>query len=136
MSCFYNYDEHVLVNNFNIYQKLHQTSEEALFGNRNYSLAIDKFLDMIGQSVALSEHRGYRGGLDTQFGQTGQHSVYTEHMGREVMYHVATLLPFSETDTQQLQCKHHIGNDIVSLVFQEGSTPFSPDMVTSHFLST
>jgi RAP1 GTPase activating protein 1 len=116
VSCCYNYDEHVLVNNFNIYQKLHQTSEEALFGNRNYSLAIDKFLDMIGQSVALSEHRGYRGGFDTQFVKTGQHSVYTEHMGKEVMYHVATLLPFSETDTQQLQCKCHIGNDIVSLV--------------------
>ena len=50
------------------------------------------------------------------------------------MFHVATLLPYSETDSQQLQRKRHIGNDIVSLVFQEGSTPFSPDMVTSHFL--
>jgi len=132
-----NYDEHVLVNNFKfgvIYQKVHQTSEEALFGNRTHSHAMDKFLDMIGRRVPLSEHSGYRGGLDTQFGQTGQHSVYTEHMGKEIMYHVATLLPFSETDTQQLQRKRHIGNDIVSLVFQEGSTPFSPDMVTSHFL--
>ena len=132
-----NYDEHVLVNNFKfgvIYQKVHQTSEEALFGNRNHSPAMDKFLDMIGRRAALSEHNGYRGGLDIQFGQTGQHSVYTEHMGKEVMYHVATLLPLSETDTQQLQRKRHIGNDIVSIGFQEGSTPFSPDMVTSHFL--
>ena len=32
------------------------------------------------------------------------------------------------------QRKRHIGNDIVSVVFQEGPTPFSPDMVTSHFL--
>ena len=103
-----NYDEHVLVNNFKfgvIYQKVHQTSEEALFGNRNHSAAMDKFLDMIGRRVLLSEHSGYRGGLDTQFGQTGQHSVYTEHLGKEVMYHVATLLPYSETDTQQLQRK-------------------------------
>jgi hypothetical protein len=86
------------VNNFKfgvINQKLHQTSKEALFGNINHSPAMDKFLDMIGRRVALSEHSGYRGGLDTQFGQTGQHSVYTEHMGKEVMYHVATLLPFS-----------------------------------------
>merc|ERR1719445_2058126 len=30
--------------------------------------------------------------------------------------------------------KRHIGNDIVSIIFQEGNTPFSPDMVTSHFL--
>ena len=82
----------------------------------------------------LSEHNGYRGGLDTQFGQTGEYTFYTTHQDKEVMFHVATLLPYSETDTQQLQRKRHIGNDIVSLVFQEGSTPFSPDMVTSHFL--
>ena len=40
------------------------------------------------------------------------------------MYHVATLLPFSDTDAQQLQRKRHIGNDIVSIVFQEANTPF------------
>ena len=132
-----NYDEDVLVNNFKfgvIYQRVGQTSEEALFGNRVHSPALDRFLDMIGRRVTLAEHSGYRGGLDTQFGQTGQHSVYTEHLGKEIMYHVATLLPFSETDSQQLQRKRHIGNDIVSIVFQEGNTPFSPDMVTSHFL--
>ena len=132
-----NYDEHVLVNNFKfgvIYQRVGQTSEEALFGNRVHSPAMDRFLDMVGRRVTLAEHSGYRGGLDTQFGQTGQHSVYTEHLGKEIMYHVATLLPFSETDSQQLQRKRHIGNDIVSVVFQEGNTPFSPDMVTSHFL--
>ena len=132
-----NYDEHVLVNNFKfgvIYQRQGQTSEEALFGNRGHSPALDRFLDMIGHRVSLASHQGYRGGLDTQFGQTGEQSVYTEHCGKEVMYHVATLLPFSETDPQQLQRKRHIGNDIVSIVFQEANTPFSPDMVASHFL--
>ena len=132
-----NYDEHVLVNNFKfgvIYQRQGQTSEEALFGNRGHSPGLDRFLDMIGHRVSLASHQGYRGGLDTQFGQTGEQSVYTEHCGKEVMYHVATLLPFSETDPQQLQRKRHIGNDIVSIVFQEANTPFSPDMVASHFL--
>ena len=117
-----------------IYQRVGQTTEEALFGNRSHSPALDQLLDTVGRRVVLAQHSGYRGGLDTQFGQTGQHSVYTEHQGKEVMFHVATLLPFSETDTQQLQRKRHIGNDIVSVVFQEGETPFSPDMVTSHFL--
>ena len=95
---------------------------------------MERFLESVGSKVVLSEHTGYRGGLDTQFGQTGQHSFYTEHLGKEVMFHVATLLPFSETDSQQLQRKRHIGNDIVAVVFQEGDTPFSPDIVTSHFL--
>jgi RAP1 GTPase activating protein 1 len=117
-----------------IYQNVGQTSEEAMFGNRSHSPAMDKFLDMIGQRIALATHDGYRGGLDTQFGQTGQYSVYTEHMDKEVMFHVATLLPFTECDPQQLERKRHIGNDIVSIVFQEGPTPFCPDTVTSHFL--
>ena len=117
-----------------IYQNVGQTSEEAMLGNKTHSPAMDKFLDMIGQRIALATHDGYRGGLDNQFGQTGQYSVYTEHMGKEVMFHVATLLPFTECDPQQLERKRHIGNDIVSLVFQEGPTPFCPDTVTSHFL--
>jgi len=131
------FDEHVLVNNFKfgvIYQNVGQTSEEAMFGNRTHSPAMDKFLDVLGHRVTLASHSGYRGGLDTQFGQTGQYSVYTEHVNKEIMFHVATLLPFTESDPQQLERKRHIGNDIVSLVFQEGSTPFSPDAVTSHFL--
>ena len=128
---------HVLVNNFKfgiIYQKVGQTTEEALFGNRHHSPAMERFIELVGRKILLSEHSGYRGGLDTQFGQTGEYSVYAEHQGKEVMFHVATLLPYSETDAQQLQRKRHIGNDIVSLVFQEGGTPFTPDMVTSHFL--
>ena len=36
----------------------------------------------------------------------------------------------------QLQRKRHIGNDIVSIVFQEENTPFVPDMIASHFLHT
>ena len=105
-----------------------------MFSNRTHSSAMERFLAMLGHKVTLSSHTGYRGGLDTQFGQTGQHSVYTEYRGTEIMFHVATLLPFTENDPQQLERKRHIGNDVVSIVFQEGPTPFSPDCVTSHFL--
>jgi RAP1 GTPase activating protein 1 len=50
------------------------------------------------------------------------------------MFHVSTLLPYTNGDPQQLQRKRHIGNDIVAIVFQERNTPFSPDMIASHFL--
>ncbi|KAK7573935.1 hypothetical protein V9T40_011126 [Parthenolecanium corni] len=76
----------------------------------------------------------YRGGLDTQFGQTGEEAVYQVYKEREIMFHVSTLLPFTDNDPQQLQRKRHIGNDIVAIVFQEENTPFSPDMIASHFL--
>ena len=54
---------------------------------------MDQFLDMVGQRVVLAQHSSYRGGLDTQFGQTGQYSVYTKHQGKEGMFHVDMLLP-------------------------------------------
>jgi hypothetical protein len=33
----------------------------------------------------------------------------------------------------QIQKKRHIGNDIVVLVYKEGKTPFSPDIIKSCF---
>lgn len=44
----------------------------------------------------------FRGGLDTKFGQTGFESVYSKFRGNEIMFHVATLLPYSDTDSQQV----------------------------------
>jgi hypothetical protein len=51
----------------------------------------------------------YRGGLDTQFGQTGDEAVYQVFKDREIIFHVSSLLPYTEHDPQQLQRKRHIG---------------------------
>lgn len=51
----------------------------------------------------------YRGGLDTQFGQTGEEAVYQVFKDREIIFHVSTLLPYTDNDPQQLQRKRHIG---------------------------
>lgn len=131
------YDEHVLVSNFKfgiLYQKHGQTTEEELFGNTNSSVAFDEFLDVLGQRIRLKDHKGYRGGLDIQNGHTGDEAIYDVFKEREIMFHVSTMLPYTEGDPQQLQRKRHIGNDIVAIVFQETNTPFSPDMIASHFL--
>ncbi|XP_064537414.1 rap1 GTPase-activating protein 1 isoform X1 [Drosophila montana] len=131
------YDEHVLVSHFKfgvLYQRYGQTTEEELFGNQQTSPAFEEFLDVLGQRIRLKEHKGYRGGLDIQNGHTGDTAVYEVFKEREVMFHVSTLLPHTEGDPQQLQRKRHIGNDIVAIVFQETNTPFSPDMIASHFL--
>jgi RAP1 GTPase activating protein 1 len=50
------------------------------------------------------------------------------------MFHVSTLLPYSKSERQQLERKRHIGNDIVTIVFQETETPFNPEWITSQFL--
>ena len=46
--------------------------------------------------------RRFRGGLDTVHSQTGEESVFTVYQGREVMFHVSTLLPYTEGDQQQV----------------------------------
>ncbi|XP_036960517.1 rap1 GTPase-activating protein 1-like isoform X5 [Acanthopagrus latus] len=131
------FDEHVISNNFKfgvIYQKFGQTSEEELFGNSEESPAFVEFLEFLGEKIELHNFKGFRGGLDVTHGQTGTESVYCNYRNKEVMFHVSTKLPYTEGDTQQLQRKRHIGNDIVGIVFQEENTPFVPDMIASNFL--
>ncbi|KPP74975.1 rap1 GTPase-activating protein 2-like [Scleropages formosus] len=131
------YDEHEVSNTFKfgvVYQKFHQISEEELFGNNEETPAFQEFLELLGDCIELQDFKGFRGGLDVSHGQTGSHSVYTIFKDREIMFHVSTKLPFTEGDTQQLQRKRHIGNDIVAVIFQEKATPFVPDMIASNFL--
>jgi hypothetical protein len=115
------FDEHRVAHTHKfgvIYQERNQTSEEELFRNRHSSPALDEFLEILGNKIQLKGFNGYRGGLDVVGDQTGEESVYTVYKGREIMFHVSTLLPFDEQDTQHVQRKRHIGNDIVVLVFQ------------------
>ncbi|XP_069005297.1 rap1 GTPase-activating protein 1 isoform X6 [Embiotoca jacksoni] len=131
------FDEHVISNNFKfgvIYQKFGQTSEEELFGNMEESPSFVEFLEFLGQKIELHDFKGFRGGLDVTHGQTGTESVYTDFHNKEIMFHVSTKLPYTEGDSQQLQRKRHIGNDIVAIMFQEENTPFVPDMIQSNFL--
>ena len=68
------FDEHSIMDKFKfgvLYQKFGQLTEESIFGNRTHSPAMEEFLDMLGRKVELSQHEGYRGGLDTRHGQTG-----------------------------------------------------------------
>ena len=132
------YDEHEEVTKFKfglMYQKVGQVTEEEILNNETHSESLTEFLHMLGKISKLSEHVGYRGGLDTKYGQTGEYLLYdSSFQNCEVVFHVSTLLPYTKNDRQQLQRKCHIGNDIVAIVFQDGETPFSPEMITSHFL--
>uniref|UniRef100_A0A803Y9D2 GTPase activating Rap/RanGAP domain like 3 n=1 Tax=Meleagris gallopavo TaxID=9103 RepID=A0A803Y9D2_MELGA len=67
---------------------------------------------------------------------TGTFSIYTVYQGHEIMFHVSTMLPYSRENKQQVERKRHIGNDIVTIVFQEGeetAPAFKPSMIRSHF---
>ncbi|XP_054903682.1 rap1 GTPase-activating protein 2 isoform X2 [Poeciliopsis prolifica] len=131
------FDEHRVSSNFKfgvLYQKEGQFTEEDILSNNKESEKFREFLSILGDTIQLQGFTGFRGGLDVCHGQTGNEAVFTSFNGREIMFHVATKLPYTEADPQQLQRKRHIGNDIVALVYQEGQTPFLCDVIKSHFL--
>ncbi|XP_036261571.1 signal-induced proliferation-associated protein 1 [Molothrus ater] len=117
-----------------LYCRAGQGSEEQMYNNEGAGPAFEQFLALLGTRVRLRGFSGYRAQLDTRTDSTGTHSLYTTYHGYEVMFHVSTMLPFTPRNPQQLLRKRHIGNDIVTIVFQEpGALPFSPRALRSHF---
>ncbi|XP_041706384.1 GTPase-activating Rap/Ran-GAP domain-like protein 3 isoform X6 [Coregonus clupeaformis] len=119
-----------------LYAKDGQLTDDEMFSNETGSESFDKFLNLLGDTISLQGWVGYRGGLDTKNDTTGMNSIYTVYQGHELMFHISTMLPYSKENKQQVERKRHIGNDIVTIVFQEGedtSPSFKPSMIRSHF---
>ncbi|XP_038162248.1 signal-induced proliferation-associated 1-like protein 3 [Cyprinodon tularosa] len=111
-----------------------QSTEEEMYNNEEASPAFSAFLDLLGEQVLLKGFSKYAAQLDTKTDSTGTHSLYTTYQGYEVMFHVSTMLPYMPNNPQQLLRKRHIGNDIVTIIFQEpGALPFTPQNIRSHF---
>uniref|UniRef100_A0A3B5AH70 Signal-induced proliferation-associated 1-like protein 1 n=1 Tax=Stegastes partitus TaxID=144197 RepID=A0A3B5AH70_9TELE len=90
-----------------------QSSEEEMYNNEAAGPALEEFLHLLGERVRLKGFTKYRAQLDTK-------SFVHTHL---IMFHCLCLLR-----------KRHIGNDIVTIVFQEpGALPFTPKNIRSHF---
>ncbi|XP_051936365.1 signal-induced proliferation-associated 1-like protein 2 isoform X4 [Hippocampus zosterae] len=117
-----------------LYCKAGQSSEEEMYNNESAGPALEEFLDLLGQRVRLKGFAKYRAQLDNKTDSTGTHSLYTTYKDYELMFHVSTMLPYTPNNRQQLLRKRHIGNDIITIVFQEpGALPFTPKSIRSHF---
>ncbi|XP_031717232.1 signal-induced proliferation-associated 1-like protein 3 isoform X2 [Anarrhichthys ocellatus] len=111
-----------------------QSTEEEMYNNEEASPAFSAFLELLGEQVLLKGFTKYAAQLDTKTDSTGTHSLYTTYQDYEVMFHVSTMLPYMPNNPQQLLRKRHIGNDIVTIIFQEpGALPFTPQNIRSHF---
>uniref|UniRef100_A0A9J8BHL4 Signal-induced proliferation-associated 1 like 1 n=1 Tax=Cyprinus carpio carpio TaxID=630221 RepID=A0A9J8BHL4_CYPCA len=117
-----------------MYCQAGQSSEEEMYNNEAAGPGLEEFLQLLGERVRLKGFSKYRAQLDTKTDSTGTHSLYTTFKDYEIMFHVSTMLPYTPNNKQQLLRKRHIGNDIVTIVFQEpGAKPFSPKNIRSHF---
>lgn len=117
-----------------LYCKAGQSSEEEMYNNEEAGPAFEEFLGLLGEKVCLKGFTKYAAQLDVKTDSTGTHSLYTTYQNYEIMFHVSTLLPYTPNNRQQLLRKRHIGNDIVTIIFQEpGALPFTPKNIRSHF---
>eukprot|EP01091_Cochliopodium_minus_P020200 TRINITY_DN8747_c0_g1_i1.p1 TRINITY_DN8747_c0_g1~~TRINITY_DN8747_c0_g1_i1.p1 ORF type:complete len:484 (-),score=118.23 TRINITY_DN8747_c0_g1_i1:28-1479(-) len=132
-----NFEKQNIVKNYKIgvlYWKEGQTENQA-FSNLHESASQEytSFLEFLGTKIELKGWDKYRGGLNIKDGSTGEHSIYTSFQGLEIMFHVATLLPYHPEDEQKLERKRHLGNDMVAVIFKEGNQPFDPSILTNQF---
>uniref|UniRef100_A0A7N4V106 Signal induced proliferation associated 1 like 3 n=1 Tax=Sarcophilus harrisii TaxID=9305 RepID=A0A7N4V106_SARHA len=117
-----------------LYCKAGQSSEEEMYNNEEAGPAFEEFLSVLGDKVCLKGFNRYAAQLDVKTDSTGTHSLYTTYQEYELMFHVSTMLPYTPNNRQQLLRKRHIGNDIVTIIFQEpGALPFTPQNIRSHF---
>lgn len=80
-----------------------QSTEEDMLKNQHVPGGpFDQLLTLLGDRVALKGFNRFLGGLDPNNDLTGKESVYTEYEGTEIMFHVSTLLPYSNSDNQQV----------------------------------
>ena len=86
-----------------IYAQKGQLTDDEFFSNQETSESFENFLNLLGEKITLKNWDRYRGGLDVHNNMTGTESVYTLFEDHQIMFHVSTLLPFSQEDTQQVR---------------------------------
>jgi len=117
-----------------VYCKQGQKDENEMFSNESPSDCFSEFMESIAEKITLKGFEQYKGGLNTIDDSTGTHSYFTVFKGFEIMFHVSTCLPFSESNPQQVERKRQIGNDVVVIIFQDGPNGgFSLNTITSKF---
>lgn len=118
-----------------VYGQGAQRSIDEMLGNRTGSDAFSAFLDILGRDLELhangDEELKRFAGFAGQSADEPAHVYRTQHRGLELVFHVSTLLPCSETDAQQVARKRKIGNDVVTLIFSESSQPLEPHLSAS-----
>ncbi|XP_076040511.1 TSC complex subunit tuberin isoform X2 [Oratosquilla oratoria] len=112
-----------------------QFTELAILKNTCGSLRYTRFLQGLGTIHELSKVKPesvFLGGLDTT-GRDGK-LVYVWHDDMmQVVYHIATLMPTLESDPNCNDRKKHIGNNHVTIVYNESGQPYKINTMKGQF---
>ncbi|RDD40630.1 Tuberin [Trichoplax sp. H2] len=112
-----------------------ENNEQAIlkntFGSKNYQNFLNELSDLIDLQNPSTLHI-YTGGLDRS-GADGNFACAWQDATTQVIFHVATLMPNKETDSSCRGKKMHIGNDFVTIVYDDSDAGYQFETVTGQF---
>ncbi|XP_035825381.1 tuberin isoform X2 [Aplysia californica] len=109
------------------------SDERTLLGNEFGSPRYTEFLQGLGQMISIEEaerDKIYLGGLNPS---DGKFTVTWQDESLRVIFHIATLMPTMPGDTRFNNKKSHIGNDFVTIVYNDSSEDYKSGTISGQF---
>ncbi|KAJ3183780.1 Tuberous sclerosis 2-like protein [Geranomyces variabilis] len=117
-----------------VYVGPNQKLESEILSNTHGSRMYGYFLQSLGRLVRLKGCRDiYTGGLDTSEDFDGRHAIYAQDDLSQIIFHVVTLMPTLSHDPLCTSKKRHIGNDFVTIVWNESGFDYAFDTIPAQF---
>ncbi|KAG9327518.1 hypothetical protein KVV02_000467 [Mortierella alpina] len=110
-----------------------QSKESEILGNTHGSSEYTKFLTGLGSLVRLKNAKIYAGGLDLEMDFDGEYAYSHQDEITQMIFHVATMMPNQPHDLNFDCKKRHIGNDWVTIVFNESGADYDFGTISGQF---
>ncbi|KAF9181725.1 Tuberous sclerosis 2-like protein [Haplosporangium sp. Z 767] len=110
-----------------------QSKESEILGNTHGSSEYTKFLTGLGSLVRLKGAKIYAGGLDLEMDLDGEYAYSHQDEITQMIFHVATMMPNHPHDLNFDFKKRHIGNDWVTIVFNESGADYDFGTISGQF---
>ncbi|KAK3852845.1 hypothetical protein Pcinc_040581 [Petrolisthes cinctipes] len=112
-----------------------QTTEQEILSNTVGSLRYMFFIRGLGITLELgevSQKEVFLGGLDTNGVDGTTVCVWHDKM-MQVVFHIATMMPTKESDPKCIGKKRHIGNNYVTIVYNESGNPYNINTIKGQY---
>ncbi|KAI1310532.1 Tuberous sclerosis 2-like protein [Mortierella claussenii] len=116
-----------------LYVGKNQSKESEILGNTHGSSEYTKFLTGLGSLVRLKNAKIYAGGLDLEMDLDGEYAYSHQDEITQMIFHVATMMPNHPHDANFDFKKRHIGNDWVTIVFNESGAEYDFGTISGQF---
>ncbi|KAG0046329.1 Tuberous sclerosis 2-like protein [Gryganskiella cystojenkinii] len=116
-----------------LYVSKGQTKEGEILSNTHGSSEYTKFLTGLGSLVRLKNSKIYAGGLDLEMDIDGKYAYSHQDEITQMIFHVATMMPNYPHDINCDGKKRHIGNDWVTIVFNESGSDYDFGTISGQF---